>query len=241
MRRVVTQSRAPASGGWRSALFCIPALASPASVAELGSVRRHSRISMNDHDISSQPTILDAISTDTIALGFKMASEPQTGSLLRTLAASKPHGRFLELGTGTGFGTASILAGMDTHSRLKSVDSDAAVLAVAQRHLTSDLRVTFYHQDGAAFIGNLQGELFDFIYADTWPGKFTHLSETLALLAPGGLYLIDDLLPQPNWPQDHAPKIPILISELEKRTDLTLTKLSWATGLIVATKIDHDA
>jgi len=39
-------------------------------------------------------------------LGFTMGSEPRTGALLRTLAASKPGGRFLELGTGTGVGRA---------------------------------------------------------------------------------------------------------------------------------------
>jgi predicted O-methyltransferase YrrM len=39
-------------------------------------------------------------------LDFGMASDPLTGALLATLAASKPGGRFLELGTGTGGATA---------------------------------------------------------------------------------------------------------------------------------------
>ncbi len=196
---------------------------------------------MNDHQISSRPPVLDAIFAETQALGFKMASEPQTGSLLRTLAASKPHGKFLELGTGTGFGTASILSGMDADSCLESVESDATVLAVARRHLTGDRRVIFHHEDGANFLQRAQGRFFDFIYADTWPGKFTHLAEALALLAPGGFYIIDDLLPQPGWPEGHAPKVPRLIAELESRTDLSMTKLCWATGLIVATKLNPNS
>ena len=191
---------------------------------------------MNDHEIPGRPGILDAILADTQALGFQMASEPQTGSLLRTLAASKPHGKFLELGTGTGFGTASILAGMDAQARLDSVENDGAVLAVARRHLGRDPRLTFYHEDGADFLKRSQGRLYDFIYADTWPGKFTHLPEALSLLAPGGLYIVDDLLPQPNWPEGHAPKVPRLIAALENRTDLRVTKLGWATGLIIASK-----
>lgn len=207
----------------------------------VGYIGLHSRFAMNDHAISNQPAALAAISMETQALGFKMASEPQTGSLLRTLAASKPHGRFLELGTGTGYGTAWILAGMDAGSRLESVENDLAVLAVAQRHLAHDRRVTFYHEDGAAFLRRAHGRLFDFIYADTWPGKFTHLEEALALLAPGGLYLIDDLLPQPSWPDDHAPKVPRLIAELENRADLSITKLCWATGLLIATKLNSEA
>lgn len=124
---------------------------------------------MNDHEISNQPAALAAISVETQALGFKMASEPQTGSLLRTLAASKPHGRFLELGTGTGYGTAWILAGMDVGSRLESVENDLAVLAVAQRHLAHDRRVTFYHEDGAAFFA-----------ASAWPTIRFHLRGYLA-------------------------------------------------------------
>jgi predicted O-methyltransferase YrrM len=165
-----------------------------------------------------------------------MASDPQTGSLLRTLAASKPRGRFLELGTGTGVGTAAILSGMDAASRLDSVESDAAVLAVARKHLSGDPRVTFHHEDGVTFLQLAQGRLFDFIYADTWPGKFTHLGEALALLAPGAIYLIDDLSPQSGWPPDHGPKVPRLITDLESRKDLNITKLCWATGLIIATK-----
>ena len=50
---------------------------------------------------------------DTEELGFTMASEPKTGALLAVLAASKPGGQFLELGTGTGLGTAWLLSGMD--------------------------------------------------------------------------------------------------------------------------------
>lgn len=48
------------------------------------------------------PTALRAIEQETRALGFGMASDALTGALLRTLAASKPSGVFLELGTGTG-------------------------------------------------------------------------------------------------------------------------------------------
>ena len=63
---------------------------------------------------------------------FSMASEPLVGAMLRTLVASRPAGRFLELGTGTGIATAWLLEGMDEHSKLISVDNDAGVQAVAK-------------------------------------------------------------------------------------------------------------
>jgi predicted O-methyltransferase YrrM len=193
---------------------------------------------MDDRDIAHVPAALDAIRRDTDAIGFTMASEPQTGSLLRTLAASKPAGRFLELGTGTGVGTAWLLAGMDAASRLDSVDRDAAVSAVAQRHLGGDPRVTFHVCDGAGFLTRVASQRFDFIYADTWPGKFTHLDLALSLLRPGGIYIVDDLLPQPSWPEDHAPKVPGLIARLDSQPEFIATRLAWASGLMILVRTE---
>ena len=48
---------------------------------------------------------------------------------LAALAASKPGGRLLELGTGTGIGTAWLLSGMDGDARLDTVDVDEQVTA----------------------------------------------------------------------------------------------------------------
>ena len=191
---------------------------------------------MNDHDIIRRPVAFEAILRETEALGFDMASEPKVGGLLAALAASKPAGRFLELGTGTGHGTAWLLSGMDQTSTLDSVDTDAAVVAVARRHLGADSRVTFHVLDGAEFIRAAPRDHFDFIYADAWPGKFSHLEETLALLRHGGIYVIDDLLPQANWPEGHAPRVPVLIGSLEERRDFVTTRLAWASGLMLVVR-----
>ena len=179
------------------------------------------------------PSLLNAILEGTKGIGFTMGSEPKTGSLLRTLAASKPSGRFLEIGTGTGLGTAWLLSGMDANSVLDSVDNDEKVLSIARRHLGNDRRVTFHLADASVFLTSLVGPQYDLIYADSWPGKFSHLDCALSLVRPGGIYFIDDLLPQPNWPEGHAPKVPILIAELESRRDFVATKLAWASGLMI--------
>jgi predicted O-methyltransferase YrrM len=67
---------------------------------------------MNDTEIRRVPAALRGIVADTEAVSFNMISESKVGSLLAALAASKPGGRLLELGTGTGHGTAWLLAGM---------------------------------------------------------------------------------------------------------------------------------
>jgi predicted O-methyltransferase YrrM len=165
-----------------------------------------------------------------------MASDPRTGALLRTLARSKPGGLLLELGTGTGLATAWLLDGMDAQARLLTVEQDPEVAAVAQAHLGDDARVTFYVGDAASLLPGLREHRFDLIFADTWVGKYTHLDEVLGLVKDGGLYVVDDMLAQANWPEGHEEKVHQLIAVLEARQDLAVTKLSWASGVIVAAR-----
>jgi hypothetical protein len=56
------------------------------------------------------------------------------------------------------------------------------------------------------------------------------------LLRPGGVYIIDDLLPQPNWPEGHAPKVPALISEIERRDGFSTVRMAWASGIMLAVR-----
>ncbi|MEW6297472.1 MAG: class I SAM-dependent methyltransferase [Thermodesulfobacteriota bacterium] len=162
-----------------------------------------------------------------------MASEPKTGSLLRLLAASKPRARVLELGTGTGISAAWLLEGMDDASTLISVDNDAQCQAVARKHLGDDPRVTFICQDGEKFLQLVQGQQFDVVFADTWPGKFSALELALNVVAVGGYYIIDDLLPQANWPEGQALRVSELVSKLERQQNFVSLKLEWASGLMV--------
>jgi len=71
------------------------------------------------------------------------------------------------------------------------------------------------------------------------PGKFEVLDQTLSLIKIGGYYLIDDLLPQPNWPEGHAPRVEKLVETLTQRTDFVQTTFNWSTGLMLFTKVAH--
>jgi len=97
---------------------------------------------MEDRRYIAFPSQLSVINGKTSEVQFSMASEPLVGTLLRTLAASKPAGRFLELGTGTGIATAWLLDGMDANSTLTSVDNDSAVQQIARESLGIDQRLT---------------------------------------------------------------------------------------------------
>ena len=191
---------------------------------------------MNDFSNLNEPAALAGIWADTRAAGFTMASEPLTCSLLRTLAASKPAARILELGSGTGLSTAWLLDGMDAASQLVTVDFDQSLLDILYRHLGADARLKAVCSDGDDFVRSLHGQRFDLIFADTWAGKYQLLDEVLDMLNPAGLYVIDDMLPQPNWPAGHADKVAHLIATLEQRADLLVTKLSWASGVVIAAR-----
>ena len=177
-----------------------------------------------------------SIQTSTKESGFTMASDVLTCSLLRTLAASKPAGKFLELGTGTGLSTAWILDGMDESSTLTSIDNDGIFLAIANQFLGDDERLSLVEIDGEKWINENKNQNYDYIFADTWHGKYLLLEDVLAMLNKGGLYIIDDMLPQDNWPDGHQEKASRLVNTLEQREDLILTVQDWATGIIIATK-----
>jgi predicted O-methyltransferase YrrM len=176
------------------------------------------------------------INEATKASGFTMASDILTCSLLRTLAASKPGARFLELGTGTGLSTSWILDGMDKHSSLISIDNDPAFLSIARQFLGNDKRLELLLTDGEEWFKENKQLKFDYIFADTWHGKYLLLDETLSMLNKGGLYVLDDMLPQPNWPEGHHEKAIKLVEILEQRDDLIVTKQSWATGIVICVK-----
>ena len=95
----------------------------------------------------------------------------------------------------------------------------------------------FVLADGYEWIQSYSGQKFDLVFADAMPGKYDLFEETIGLVKVGGFYIIDDMLPQPNWPGGHADKVERFIVELEDRNDIILTKLNWSTGIIVVTKI----
>ena len=191
---------------------------------------------MTDDIIQEIPAAYAAINKATRENSFPMSSDILTCSLLRTLAASKPAGKFLELGTGTGLSTSWILDGMDKDSTLTSIDNDESILLIAKNNLSYDNRLNLVHMDGEDWVINNVSQKFDYIFADTWYGKYLLLDEVLEMLNQGALYIVDDMLPHANWPDGHHEKATNFIKYLENRNDLFVTKQNWATGIIICVK-----
>ncbi|MFD0618162.1 O-methyltransferase [Paenibacillus sp. GCM10027629] len=191
---------------------------------------------MEDHNNIHFPASTSILVQKASEIGFIASCDELTGSFLRMIVASYTRANILELGTGVGFSTAWILEGMDQESRLTTVEMDEVCAAIAREILGDDPRATFVTEDGGHFIEKHANELYDVIFADTWPGKFYLIEEALNMVAPGGLYIIDDLNPQPNWPEGHGSKVEALIAYLETREDFFMSKLNWSTGLILMTR-----
>ena len=169
---------------------------------------------MFDDPVMDVPSTLTAIEADTVALGFDMPSERQTGTLLRTLAASCPNSKLLELGTDTGLATAWLLDGMDKSSSLTTVDHDKLSTDVALRHLGNDERLQLCVEDANVWLANNSNSSFELIFADAMPGKYENLELAWNMLSLGGKYVIDDMLPQNNWPEGHASIVQKFLTEL---------------------------
>ncbi|MGB4882456.1 MAG: class I SAM-dependent methyltransferase [Neisseria sp.] len=191
---------------------------------------------MLNSNSESLPIAYSEINRATQSNGFTMPSDVFACSLLRTLAAAKPAGKFLELGTGTGLSTSWILDGMDNHSAITSLDNDEVLLKIAKTFLGQDERLNLVHSDGEEWIKANLGQKFDYIFADTWHGKYLLLDEVLEMMNKGGSYIVDDMLPQPNWPEGHQEKATNFIKYLTSRRDLFITELHWSTGIIIAVK-----
>ena len=191
---------------------------------------------MKDSNILDKPKIHSLIAAKSKEIGFTMPSDLYIGSLLKTLITSKPNSNILELGTGIGLSLSWMIDGLNTGSTLTTVDNDPELIKIANEFFGKDARVNIVCEDGSDWIKNYKGEKFDLIFADAWPGKYSETAEILQLIKVGGFYVIDDMQPQPNWPEGHQDKVSSLIEFLEDREDFSLTKMNWSTGIIIMTR-----
>jgi predicted O-methyltransferase YrrM len=182
------------------------------------------------------PENLLTIEAKSKEIGFTMPSDRHVGALLRSLIASKPKARVLELGTGASLSLTWMVDGLGQDGSLISIDNDPELISLAHAFFGEDSRVQLICDNGTTWLKEYNGLSFDLIFADAWPGKYSELEEALALLEPGGFYVIDDMKEQPNWPTGHAAKAAGLIQQLESRNDLLISQMDWSTGVVLATK-----
>ncbi|GAA0512779.1 O-methyltransferase [Deinococcus depolymerans] len=153
---------------------------------------------------------------------FAGGCSPETGRLLRTLAATRPGGRVLELGTGTGVGAAWLLSGLDRAGRLLTVEADPARAEVAWAALQADPRARVQRGDWGDV---LRDGPFDLIFADCAPAKtLDALDRLVRALRPGGTLIMDNFSPPAFMSPDRHAGDP-LRDALFRHPQLTCTEL----------------
>jgi len=166
--------------------------------------------------------------------GLTLASDHNTGQLLRTLAASKPGGRLLELGSQTGVGAGWMLDGMDAGARLTTIEISPSIAGSCRSTFAGDSRIAVVNADATEWLEHYSGPKFDLVFVDTTVAKFERRELVFRHLNPGAFFLADDLQPQAKWTDEHLPRVQKLRAEIFEEPCLFPTLVDWASGLLVA-------
>jgi predicted O-methyltransferase YrrM len=182
------------------------------------------------------PPLVAAATARARQAGFPMSSDPTVGQLLAVLAAHLPEDAWvLELGTGTGVGTAWMVSGLlpRTDVTVTSVEKDPANAALAA---AGDWPSFVRLRCGDALEALAEGGAFDLIFADAPGGKWDGLDRTIAALRPHGLLIVDDMTPLPNWTDTHAAAQDKVRQTLMSAPELTSVELTVGSGVILSAR-----
>lgn len=128
-------------------------------------------------------------------LAFERSCTRETGRLLHVLAAQRGRRRVGELGTGCGVGAAWLVSALAPDVPLVTVELDAARAAAAAQLFAGDPAVEVLVGDWHAAMPAQAP--FDLLLYDGGGKQRPDLdgADVLALLAPGGTLVLDDLTP----------------------------------------------
>lgn len=184
------------------------------------------------------PELVRAAAERARAAGFAFSCDPAVGRLLAVLAAGVPErGRVLELGTGTGVGTAWLVSGLlprrDVTVTSVELDPERAALAASGDWPGF---VDFRTGDALELLPGLGA--VDLIFADAGAGKQVGLELTIAALAPHGVLVVDDMTPAPGstWDSEFAARQEAVRHTLLGHDRLAAVELGgYGSGVILAT------
>jgi predicted O-methyltransferase YrrM len=167
-----------------------------------------------------------------------------TGGLLETLAAATGAKRAVEVGTAIGVSTLHLSRG---GAHVTSFEVDPERHAAAREYLKRggfepDLRL----QDATAGLATLDEGTFDLAFIDgPKAGYETHLDQTVDLLRPAGLLLVDNVLmgggaatgqPTNQWGQESVDLIRDFNQRIRERADLRATFLAVGDGVAMGVR-----
>lgn len=148
-----------------------------------------------------EPELLARLREETAALPrAQMQICPEQGALMTILARMLGARRALEVGTFTGYSSLALLAGMPPDGRLTTLDVDADVTTIARRYWREagvEDRVELVLGPAVDTLDRLVAEqrTYDLAFVDAdKENLLAYYERALALLRPGGVVLIDNVL-----------------------------------------------
>jgi predicted O-methyltransferase YrrM len=174
------------------------------------------------------------------AAGFDLSCDDGVGRLLACLAAAVPQGgRVLEIGTGAGVGLAWLVSGLGDRLDVEvvSLEKDDALAESAMSAVANwPRRVSIGHGDALEILPLIG--VFDLVFADAEGGKTEGLGLTLAAVAPGGMLVVDDMLPKVDdayhaslWPELQAARETLL-----SHPEFSSCELDFSSGVILCVR-----
>jgi predicted O-methyltransferase YrrM len=142
---------------------------------------------------------------------FERSSIPEIGRLLAVLVAARPRGRFAEIGTGCGVGSAWVVDALGPEASLVTAELDDDRAAAAGRLFADYPNVRVLHGDWHELLP--PEAPFDLLFFDGGYWKKgdvpTESDQVLRIMAPGGVVVIDDLTPRSLMPEEWAAGDPV--------------------------------
>ncbi|NLT29927.1 MAG: cytidine deaminase [Propionibacterium sp.] len=131
----------------------------------------------------------------SLSQGYLQVTRSETGRLLATLAAAST-GTIAECGSGCGVGAAWLRTGAPASTKVLTAEVNAD-LAQGVQDLFADDPIDVINADWASL-----GEHgpFSLVFMDGEIAGEVGLDEVLALVAPGGIIVLDDFVPAECWP-----------------------------------------
>lgn len=123
-------------------------------------------------------------------------AHPELGRLLEALAASRPSGRVLEIGTAIGYGALRLARGA-REGGVVTIERDPARIRIARQYLETGGvidRVELLEGEALEALRGVRGP-FDLVYIDGDKRDYRRcLDLTLPMLTVGGTVVVDNLL-----------------------------------------------
>lgn len=159
--------------------------------------------------------------------GFAHSCSDPTGKLLRVLARRCE--RAGEIGTGCGVGSAWIVSGLAPGGSLATIECDDGLVRQVRRLFADETAVRVRAGDWRQL---LDEPPFDLLFADAADAT-EHVDDVLAAVVPGGLVVLDDLVPHHDAAAD-----PVRARWLH-RSDLATAEVavSRAEAVVVAARL----